>query len=85
MSRPLTVNYTIPVGSYIKIGNRDFGTTGPFDYVPQNPFYNASPYTYQIESTLVQEIELTTVCGNCSNNGTSSNSIYIMEGDPPLP
>lgn len=78
MARPLTINYTIPIGSYLRFGYRDFGSSDPFFIYPVNPFYNQSPFTIQIDSDNMQEVEMRTVCGSCPD-GNISNPIYVTE------
>lgn len=80
-NKTLTINYTIPVGSYLKLGYRPIGTDDPFTYVIPQPFYNQSPYSLVVSDEFMYEFELSTICGSCDSGGNST-PIYIQEELP---
>lgn len=61
----ITVNYTIPFAASVKIGYRITGTI-PFTYVTPYPDYTQSPYTITGLAIGSYDVELTTICANCS-------------------
>lgn len=62
----ITVNYTIPFGSNLRIGYRAQATSDPFTYLPNYPSYTDSPYTFSGLALGTYEVQLTTICPNCS-------------------
>lgn len=79
--KTLIVNFTIPVGRYLKLGYRPVGTTTPFTYVPNQIFYNQTPYSLVVSDDFVYELELSTVCGSCGIPNNTSTPIYVLETD----
>jgi len=71
----LTVNYTIPSLTSIRIGYRISGSSTPFTYVAPNPTYLDSPYLIDGIPAGDYELELTTICSNCS---TPSDPVVIQ-------
>lgn len=78
--KTLLINYTIPVGSYLRLGYREIGSTSPFTYVTPNPFFNQSPYGISLDEERMYEFELTTICGGKDCDSETSVPIYIEEG-----
>jgi len=78
--KTLKINYTIPVGSYLKLGYRRLGFSTGFTYVQPNPFFNETPYTIQLDDLYQYEFELSTICGGNDCNGETSAPIYLQEG-----
>lgn len=66
----VTLTYSIPIGTKLRIGHRPPASTGPFTYLPTNPTSEESPYTFVLPQGLY-DLELTTVCPNCSGNNFS--------------
>jgi hypothetical protein len=72
----ITINYSIPFGSSIRIGYRIQASSDPFTYVPGFPSYNDSPYTINGLALGNYEVELTTICPNCSGGIFASPVVY---------
>lgn len=72
----ISVNYSIPFGSSIRIGYRIQGSSSPFTYISGFPNYNQSPYTISGIAAGNYEVELTTICPNCSGGIFASPAIY---------
>lgn len=62
----ITVNYTIPFGASLRIGYRIQSSSSAFTYITQYPSYNDSPYIISGLPVGNYEVELTTICPNCS-------------------
>lgn len=62
----ITINYTIPFGSNVRIGYRIQSSSSAFTYVTTYPSYNDSPYVISGLPVGNYEVELTTICPNCS-------------------
>lgn len=62
----ITVNYTIPFGASIRIGYRIQSSSSAFTYVSTYPNYNQSPYIISDLPIGNYEVELTTICPNCT-------------------
>ena len=62
----ITVNYTIPFGASLRIGYRIENSSSAFTYLTTFPTYNESPYTFSGLPVGNYEVELTTVCPNCT-------------------
>lgn len=78
--KTLIVNFSIPVGKYLKLGYRPIGFTTPFTYVPTQIFYNQSPFNLVVDDTYTYELELSTICGSCGD-GSASNPVYVLESE----
>lgn len=61
------LTYSIPIGTKLRIGTRPPASTGPYVYENINPTSEDSPYTFTLPMG-AYEMELTTVCPNCSGN-----------------
>jgi len=72
----ITVNYSIPFGSSIRIGYRIQASSSPFTYVNGFPNYNQSPYTISGLALGNYEVELTTICPNCSGGIFAEPVVY---------
>lgn len=72
----ITVNYTIPFGASVRIGYREIASSNPFVYLTNYPAYNDSPYTFGGLPVGNYEIELTTVCPNCSGGTFGEPQVY---------
>lgn len=72
----ITINYTIPFGASIRVGYREQASTNAFTYLPNYPSYNESPYTISGIPIGNYEVELTTVCPNCSGGIFADAVVY---------
>lgn len=72
----VTVNYTIPFGSSIRIGYRIQGSSSAFTYINTYPTYNDSPFTFSGLALGTYEVELTTICPNCTGGIFGEPVIY---------
>jgi hypothetical protein len=72
----ITVNYTIPFGSSVRIGYRVQSSSDPFIYISPYPNYSGSPYTISGLPVGNYEVELTTVCPNCSGAVFGEPQVY---------
>lgn len=66
----VNLTYTIPIGTKLRIGYRIQGSSSPFTYLTTTPTDQQSPYTFTLASG-AYDLELTTVCPNCSGNAFS--------------
>lgn len=73
----ITVNYSIPFGSSIRIGYRVASSSSPFTYLTTFPTYNDSPYTINSLPASNYEVELTTICPNCTG-GVFANPVVFQ-------
>lgn len=69
-------NYTIPFGSSLRIGYKPQTSGGPYTYLPTYPSYNASPYTISGIALGAYDIEVSTVCQNCSGANFSDPVVF---------
>lgn len=72
----ITINYSIPFGSSIRIGYRVQNSSSAFTYLTNFPTYNDSPYTIEGLPANNYEVELTTVCPNCSGGTFGEPQIF---------
>jgi hypothetical protein len=77
-TKTLKINFTIPVGSSLKLGYRPIGSEDPFIYIEFPIAYNQTPYNITLDDAFLWEFELTTICGTCDSGGDST-SIIIQE------
>jgi hypothetical protein len=73
----LVINYTIPFGANVRIGYKQQSSSGPYTYLTNYPSYNDSPYTISGLPIGNYQIELTTLCPNCSG-GVFSDPIVVQ-------
>lgn len=72
----ITINYTIPFGSSMRIGYRIENSSSPFTYLTTFPTYNESPYVISGLAVGNYEVELTTICPNCTGGIFGEPQIY---------
>jgi hypothetical protein len=72
----LTINYTVDFGASVRIGYRIIASGGAYTYLNNYPSYNQSPYTINGIPFGTYEVEITTVCANCSG-GVYSDPVVI--------
>ena len=72
----ITVNYSIPFGASIRIGYRVQASSNPFTYISGFPSYNDSPVVISGLPINNYEVELTTICPNCSGGIFSNPVVY---------
>lgn len=72
----ITVNYSIPFGSSLRIGYRIQNSSNPFTYITNFPNYNQSPYVISGLPIGNYEVELTTICPNCTGGVFADPAIY---------
>lgn len=72
----ITVNYTIPFGASMRIGYRIQSSSSAFTYLTTFPTYNDSPYTFSGLPVGNYEVELTTICPNCSGGAYASPEVF---------
>lgn len=72
----ITIDYSIPFGSSLRIGYRIQASSSPFTYITNYPNYNQSPYTISGLPVGNYEVELTTICPNCSGGVFADPVIY---------
>lgn len=72
----ITINYSIPFGSSLRIGYRIQNSSNPFTYLSNYPTYNDSPYTFDGLALGSYEVELTTVCPSCSGGVFADPAVY---------
>ena len=72
----IVINYSIPYGASIRIGYRIQNSSSPFTYVNGFPSFNDSPYTIGSLAQGNYEVELTTICPNCSGGIFANPVIY---------
>lgn len=59
--------YTIEYGQRLRIGYKQASSSGPYNYLPDFPTPEESPYEITLP-TGTYDLELTTVCPNCAGN-----------------
>lgn len=62
----LLVDYTVNFGANVRIGYRQYNTSSPFTYLSYYPTYNDSPVLIDGLPIGIYEVEITTICPNCS-------------------
>jgi hypothetical protein len=72
----IRVDYTIPFGTSIRIGYRLRNTSNPFVYINPFPNYSQSPYNIEDLPLGDYEVELTSVCPNCTGANYGDPVIY---------
>jgi len=72
----IVVNYTIPNGATIRIGYRVQNSSQAFIYPTPYPDYTMSPYMINNIPLGTYEVELTTICPNCSGGVFGQPVIY---------
>lgn len=72
----ITINYSIPFGASIRIGYRVQNSSNPFTYLTNFPTYNDSPYVISGIPANNYEVELTTICPNCTGGVFGEPQIY---------
>ncbi len=72
----LTINYDIAFGASLRIGYRIQSSSSAFTYVTTYPGYNDSPYLVSGLAVGNYEVELTTICPNCSGGVFADPVIY---------
>lgn len=72
----LTINYTIPFGSSMRVGYRIQSSSSAFTYVTTYPGYNDSPYSVSGLAVGSYEVELTTICPNCGGGIFADPVVY---------
>lgn len=72
----ITINYSIPFGASIRIGYRIASSSSPFTYLSSFPSYNQSPYTISGLPASNYEVELTTICPNCTGGVFADPAVY---------
>lgn len=61
-----TGSTTIPYGTTLRIGYREYPSTGAYTYINYFPGWDELPYIFQVPSDGTWEIEYTTICPSCS-------------------
>lgn len=72
----ITINYSIPFGASIRIGYRIAASSSAFTYLSNYPSYNESPYVITGLPANTYEVELTTICPNCTGGIFGEPQIY---------
>lgn len=72
----ITINYTIPFGASVRIGYRIQASSTAFTYLTTFPTYNDSPYTISGLPVGNYEVELSTICPNCTGGVFSEPVIF---------
>jgi hypothetical protein len=73
----IVINYSIPFGATVRIGYRVQNSSSSFTYVNPFPDYTQSPYTITgLPANNNYEVELTTICPNCSGGIFGTPVIY---------
>lgn len=72
----ITINYTIPFGASVRIGYRIQASSSAFTYLTNYPTYNDSPYIIDGLPIGNYEVELTTICPNCTGGVFGEPQIY---------
>lgn len=71
-------NFTIPFGTSLRVGYIPTGSAGPYTYITDYPTYSDSPYTLTVPSPGQYNLELTTICPNCSGSQYSSPLVITV-------
>lgn len=73
----LTVNYSAPVGSVVRIGYKLQSSSDPYTYLTYHPGYNESPYSIGGIGLGSYQVEITTICQSCSGGLYSDPEVII--------
>lgn len=63
--KQIKINFSIPVGTYLKLGYRPVGSEDPWTFVTDQIAYNQTPYTLTVSADYMYEIYTATFCGSC--------------------
>jgi len=63
-----TYSTAIPFGSNLRIGYRAAYSVSGFAYINHHPSYDELPYTFDVPTSGMWEIEYTVLCPSCSGN-----------------
>lgn len=74
-----TGSTSIKFGSSLRIGYRSYGSVSAFTYVNYFPTFNELPYTFNVPSVGIWEIEYTEVCQACSGANYSDPSLTVVQ------
>lgn len=69
-------SYSIEFGKNIRIGYKPKASSDQFTYINAYPSYAESPYTIPGLTPGLYDIEITTICSNCSGNQYSDPYIF---------
>jgi hypothetical protein len=73
-----TESTSIEFGTSLRIGYRIYGSITPFNYLSYYPSYNELPYTFEVPSVGIWEIEYTQLCSSCSGTGYSDPQTTVV-------
>jgi hypothetical protein len=76
----LTIYYTVPFGSAVRIGYKITASVGDYTYVNYYPSYNQSPYIVSGVPLGVYDVQLNTVCQTCSGGQFSDPVVVTAVG-----
>jgi hypothetical protein len=75
----IIIAYTVPFNTNVRVGYKIKASSDPFTYLSIYPSYAQSPYTITgLTAAILYEIELTTICPNCS--GSNYSDPVLVEG-----
>lgn len=77
--KPLTINFSIPIGTFLKLGYRPIGSSDPWTFVNNQIAYNQTPFILNVPTGFTYEIYTATICGSCP--GGLSNIVISYEDD----
>ena len=69
--KTLIINFSIPIGTFLKLGYRPVGSSDDWTFVPNQIAYNQTPYSLVVSADYMYEIYTATYCGSCPD-GISS-------------
>lgn len=72
------VTFTIPFGSRLRIGYKATNSATPYTYLSTYPEPGDSPYTFVITPAGIYDVELTTLCPNCSGSTPSTPVVFTV-------
>jgi len=68
----------IEFGTNLRIGYRPYGSLTQFVYFPTYPTFNQLPYTFNVPSAGVWEIEYAQICQTCSGTKPSNVETTVV-------
>lgn len=73
----LQVNYSISFAQSVRIGYKQYGTSDPYTYLTVFPGPGDAPYTISSLPFGLYQVEVTTICPNCSG-GIYSTPVVVV-------
>lgn len=77
--KQLNINFSIPIGTFLKLGYRAIGTSDPWVFVNNQIAYNQTPFVLSVPTGVTYEIYTATICGSCPDGVSNVVVAYEVE------